>query len=191
MTLHYATLDGTAIQNLDYVPASGTVTFAPGVTSQTVSVQVLPENKTTNETFYVVLSSTAGAPGVNILTAQGSCEIRGQNSEIFIAGVSVNRPTTGTTSAYVRVYLDKVSAKTISCSLVTIDGTARGKVDYTPVSSVVTFSPGQITKSIAIPIIGIKTAVPTRIFTAKLMTPVAGNGWIEVGSGAVTIVGHN
>src|SRR5437588_633308 len=37
-TIDYDTADGTATAPSDYAPASGTLTFAPGETSQTVSV---------------------------------------------------------------------------------------------------------------------------------------------------------
>ena len=39
--VNYATQDGTAVANLDYLPKSGTVTIPSGQTSATVSVQVL------------------------------------------------------------------------------------------------------------------------------------------------------
>ena len=38
----YATSDGTAVSTVDYLPASGRLTFAPGVASQSVKVTVLP-----------------------------------------------------------------------------------------------------------------------------------------------------
>jgi Calx-beta domain len=58
----YATANGTAIAGSDYVAASGTLTFAPGTTSQTVVVTVngdtVPEG---NETFLVNLGSPSNA----------------------------------------------------------------------------------------------------------------------------------
>src|SRR5262249_7029185 len=40
-TVQYATADGSASVGSDYYPASGTLTFAPGQTSQTVNVPVI------------------------------------------------------------------------------------------------------------------------------------------------------
>ena len=64
VTVDYATVDGTATTaSGDYESASGTLTFAPGVTSQPVNVTVhgdtLDEG---DETFEVVLSNPVGAP---------------------------------------------------------------------------------------------------------------------------------
>ena len=58
VTVDWATGGGTAPAVSDYVPANGTVSFAPGVTTKTVTIQVvgntLPEP---NETFFVNLSN--------------------------------------------------------------------------------------------------------------------------------------
>src|SRR5262249_60616899 len=40
-SVDFATADGTAVAGTDYTPTSGTLTFAPGQTTQTVAVTVL------------------------------------------------------------------------------------------------------------------------------------------------------
>jgi hypothetical protein len=63
VTVTWATANGTATtRNKDYVAASGTVTFAPGVTAQPVTVQVNSDTAVEpDETFYVNLSNSSGA----------------------------------------------------------------------------------------------------------------------------------
>ena len=62
VTLHYATSDGTATAGADYVAGSGTVTFAPGVTSQAVHVDIIGDTvMEPNETFTLTLSDPSGA----------------------------------------------------------------------------------------------------------------------------------
>ena len=54
----FATADGTATAGQDYVPASGTVSFAPGSTAQPVAVDVLGDTiLEADETFVVNLSN--------------------------------------------------------------------------------------------------------------------------------------
>src|SRR4029077_20891568 len=61
--LAYATADGTAVQGTDYVNTTGTVTFQPGITSQTISVPVIGDFLARgNKTFKVKLSAASGAP---------------------------------------------------------------------------------------------------------------------------------
>ena len=62
VTVNYATADGTAVAGSDYSAASGTIAFAPGVTSQLVHVDVHGDTVAeSNETFTVTLSNPAGA----------------------------------------------------------------------------------------------------------------------------------
>ena len=63
VTVAYATQDGTARAGTNYVAASGTLTFAPGQTQQTIGITVLDDGVVTpNLTFTVLLSSPASAP---------------------------------------------------------------------------------------------------------------------------------
>jgi large repetitive protein len=70
VTVDWATGGGTAPAVSDYVPANGTATFAPGVTTRTVTIQVVgnrvPEP---NETFFVNLSNPS--PNAYIGDGQG------------------------------------------------------------------------------------------------------------------------
>jgi hypothetical protein len=76
--VNYATADGTGTTaattaDNDYVARTSTLYFAPGVISQTISVQVKGDKKReSNETFSVNLS---GATNATIGTAQGIGEI--------------------------------------------------------------------------------------------------------------------
>ena len=62
VTVAYATADGTADEGDDYTATSGTLTFAPGVTEQTVSVPIIDDAvEDSGETFTFTLSSPSGA----------------------------------------------------------------------------------------------------------------------------------
>jgi hypothetical protein len=69
VTVNYATANGTATAGSDYNATSGTLTFAPGVTTQTITVQVRGDTTPeANETFAVNLS---GASNATIADSQG------------------------------------------------------------------------------------------------------------------------
>ena len=62
VTVQYATSNGTATAGSDYTAASGTLTFAAGVTSQTISIPVIGDTVfEPNETFAVTLSQATNA----------------------------------------------------------------------------------------------------------------------------------
>ncbi|MEI6699483.1 MAG: Calx-beta domain-containing protein [Mycobacteriaceae bacterium] len=62
VSVGYATSNGTATAGVDYTAASGTITFAPGVTTQTVHVDIIGDTVVEpTETFTVTLSAPTGA----------------------------------------------------------------------------------------------------------------------------------
>ena len=62
MTVEYATSDGTAESGTDFTAASGTLTFAAGETSKTVSVATTDDSADEeDETFTLTLSNPADA----------------------------------------------------------------------------------------------------------------------------------
>jgi chitinase len=62
VTVAYATANGTATAGSDYVAKSGTLTFAPGVLTQTISIVVNGDRTVEpNETFTVTLSGPVNA----------------------------------------------------------------------------------------------------------------------------------
>ncbi|MBU1746364.1 MAG: NPCBM/NEW2 domain-containing protein, partial [Chloroflexi bacterium] len=73
VTVGYATSDGTATAGSDYIAATGTLTFSPGITSQTFTVPLSDDSLCeTGETVHLALSSPAnailGTPSMATLT---------------------------------------------------------------------------------------------------------------------------
>ena len=74
VTVQFTTANGSATAGSDYLAASGTLTFDPGVTSQTVTVQVLSDAIVeASETFVVNLTSAVNS---TISDAQGQATIQ-------------------------------------------------------------------------------------------------------------------
>lgn len=86
VTVAYATRDGSAtVADSDYTAASGRVTFLPGQTSQTVSVNVTGDRfLEPDETFLLVLSSPKNA---TLGRGTATCTIR--NDEIDAPGFQI------------------------------------------------------------------------------------------------------
>jgi hypothetical protein len=62
VTMSFRTVNGTAqTSNNDYVARSGTLTFAPGETTKTITIEVKGDSKReANETFYLDLFGLSG-----------------------------------------------------------------------------------------------------------------------------------
>src|SRR5439155_3012324 len=122
---NYATADGTATTaDNDYLAASGTVTFAPGQTSQPVTVNVVGDTKfEPDETFSVNLSNPNNA---TILVGTGTGTILNDDSQPTIAINDVSAPegNSGTTPFVFTVTLSNASSQTVTMQYTTSDGTA-------------------------------------------------------------------
>lgn len=70
VTVTYATTDGTAVSPTDYAATSGTLTFGPGVTSQTITVPIVSDPiGEPAETFTVTLSNPTNGATIGSGTA--------------------------------------------------------------------------------------------------------------------------
>ncbi len=155
VTIHYATMDGTAtVADNDYVAASGNITFAPGETTKTVEVTIKGDTKAeTDETFDVKLTSPTPA-AVTIPTPTATATI-GDDDTLPVLSVnnpaSINEGDTGTVTLLFTVTLSATSTQTVTVAYTTADGTATiADNDYTAASGTLTFAPGQTTKEISV-----------------------------------------
>ncbi|HEY8151541.1 MAG TPA: Calx-beta domain-containing protein [Vicinamibacteria bacterium] len=156
VTVHYATASGTAASGVDFQPASGTLTFLSGEVSKPVVVNAIGDATDENdETFTVTLSAPTG--GAGIIDGQGVGTILDDDPppKLSIGDAIVTEGASGTTNATVTVTLASVSAKSVTVSYATADGTAMAAVsDYLPRSGTLTFPAGTTTASFTVPVVG-------------------------------------
>ena len=86
VTVDYATSDGTATEGADYTETSGTLAFAVGETSKTVSVPILPDTiDDDGETFTLTLSNASGGNAwLANATATGTIRNSGGTQQAWI-----------------------------------------------------------------------------------------------------------
>lgn len=76
LSVGYSTVDGTATAGADYIATSGTLTFAPGQTTQNVTVTVNGDfGFESNETFFLQLTSLTSNSGAVIGNSSGVATI--------------------------------------------------------------------------------------------------------------------
>jgi hypothetical protein len=188
VTANFATADGTATAPADYASTSGVVTFNPGVTTQTITVNVVGDtNVEPNETFTVNLSSPSNA---TIATGTGTGTIVNDDAVVLptlsINNVSQNEGNRGTTAFVFTVTLSAASASTVTVNFATADGTASAGSDYTATSGVVTFNPGVTTQTVTVNVTGDTTPEANETFVVNLSG--AANATLATASGTGTIV---
>jgi hypothetical protein len=155
VTVAYATADGTATAGSDYQAASGTVTFAPGETSKTITIWVNGDRAgEPNETFFVNLGPTGNAV---LRDPQGGGAIVDDEPRITISDMTRNEGNGGRTAFTFTVTLSAAYDVPVTVHYATADGLATvADNDYLPTAGTLTFAPGQTTQTITVWVIGDK-----------------------------------
>jgi Calx-beta domain/Domain of unknown function (DUF4214)/WD40-like Beta Propeller Repeat len=187
VTVHFATADGTATAaDNDYQPTSGDLTFMPGATTQSVTVQVNGDTKNeADETFTVNLSAPTNA---SLSDGQGQGTIQNDDPppSLSINSVSAAEGDGGTTNFNFTVSLSAVSGQQVTVHFATADSTATtADGDYTTASGDLAFAPGQTTKTVTVLVNGDTTNEADETFTVNLSAPT--NATIGTGTGTGTI----
>lgn len=174
LSVSYGTTQGTASPGSDFGMVNGTLTFAPGETSKSISVPVNDDPfDEFDETFTVKLSNpTAGT----IIRGQATCTILDDDPQPTISispTGSLAEGDTGVLSVFsFSLELSKESEKPITIDYATADGTAMAGTDYQAASGSVTFPPGQTLQVIRILVVGDTVNEPNETFSVNLSNPV-------------------
>jgi hypothetical protein len=187
VTVTYATANGTAAAGSDYLAASGTVTFAPGETSKTITIAVngdrLGEH---DETFYVNLS---GATNATIANGQGVGTILDDEPRISISDVTKAEGKKGQTTLFTfTITLSAAYDQPVTMSFRTVNGTAKtSDNDYVSKTGTLTFASGQTTKTITIEVKGDSKREANETFSLDLFG-LSGNALFTKNRGLGTIL---
>ncbi|MDQ1488805.1 MAG: large repetitive protein, partial [Actinomycetota bacterium] len=179
VTVAYSTADGTAAAPGDYVPVTrGTVSFAAGETSKSISVSAVGDTiDEADETFSVSLisdgSSPTGTPTPTVSPGSTTVTIRDDDGPaLSVAPVAVAEGDSGTRPANFKVSLSAASLQTVTVDYGTSDGTASAPSDYTTTSGTLTFNLGETTKTVPVPVVGDTRDEPDQDFKFGLSNPV-------------------
>ena len=186
----YATQDGTAIGGADYTAQSGTLTIPTSESSATITVTINPDNvDESTETFSVLLSKARNA---SIAKDTGTGTITDDDTSVINVAPSEAEEGSGgeAVDLVFTVTLSNPSAATVTVNYATSDGTAKAGEDYTAASGTLQFKPGEVTKTVAVTVIGddLHEANETVVLTLSAPT---GGATIGTGSATGTIVDND
>lgn len=155
VTFDIATANGTATASVDYVASSLTSQTIPAGSS-TYFFTVLGNGDLLNEpteTFFVNVTNVVNA---TVVDGQGVGTITNDDPlpSLSIDDVAVVEGNSGTVNAVFTVTLNAASGQTVGVNYATADGAATQPADYTSTSGTLTFTPGQTTRTITVPVIG-------------------------------------
>jgi uncharacterized protein (TIGR03437 family) len=106
--------------------------------------------------------------------------------EITINDVAVTEGNTGTVNAAFTVMLSTASVNIVTVNYATTDDTATAPPDYQATSGVLTFNPGDLTKTITVPVNGDTLDEPSEAFFVNLSSATNGNLIDDQAQGTIT-----
>ena len=186
VTVDYATSDGTATAPADYTATAGTLSFAAGTTTGTITVPVIGDLlDEANETFLVSLSNPADAL-LGDAQATGTIVDDDPAPVLSIDDASAAEGETGTTPAVFTLSLSAPSGQVVSVAAATTDGTATGGSDYTPGVWTVAFPAGDTAETLMVAVHGDRVVEADETFAVGLSSPV--NATLADSQGVGTIL---
>ncbi len=191
VTVGYSTANGTATAGSDFTATAGTLTFAPGVTSQKVNVAVTGDTTVeANETFTVKL---ANATNATLATATATGTITNDDAtpvvtppSISIGNTTVSEGNSGTSTAAFAVNLSKAATTTVTVGYSTANGTATAGSDFTATAGTLTFAPGVTSQKVNVAVTGDTTVEANETFTVKLANPTNATLSTATATGTIT-----
>jgi len=186
--VNWATANGTATAGSDYVAQSGIVSFAPGETTKTITIDILGDTVIEgNETFTVGLSGPSENARIAVGTATGTVT----NDDVAVAPALAIAGVTaaeGQGKFLFTVTLNGASTSTVSVRFATANGAAKSgrNGDYLATSGTLSFAPGETTKTVAVTINNDKVAEANETFTVQLSSAV--NATITTATATGTIL---
>ncbi len=179
----------------DYTPASGTVTFAPGETTKTVTVAVNGDSLVEPDEYVVVSFRDPTNAIMGGFWGLGIGFITNDDHAVVIPGfVSTAEGNSGTTTLAVPVTLSNPSTQTVTAQWTTLQvagdrpDQADPTTDYTPASGTVTFAPGETTKTVTVAVNGDSLVEPDEYVVVSFRDPtnaIMGGFW-GLGIGFIT-----
>ncbi len=151
VSFQFAAAPGTATANVDYLNVSGGALLVPGMTRFIISVPIVgDQTPEPNETFFMNISNASGA---TIADNQGMATIVDYvTPSIQFAAPSV---TIGENAGNATLNITRTgnNLTTSVVDVVTADGSATQRTDYTISAATLTFLPGESSKSFEVPIV--------------------------------------
>lgn len=175
VTVEVATADGSAAAPADYSTVSGTLTFAPGETQQTVLVPVTDDDL--NEPTETLMLQPGQASGdaeaglVSVGAAAAGTISDDDPVTITIDDGLATEVDSGTTPISLVLTLDRASQGDVSVDVTTSDGTAMAGSDYQALMTTTTVPAGMTTAVVTVEVLGDTIGEPVETFTVSLSQP--------------------
>jgi hypothetical protein len=189
VTVSYGATGGTATAGQDYtVNGTGTLTFGPGVTTQSFTVALTDDTRAeAGETIALALSAPVGATLDTPAVATVSVTSNDVAGTVQLASATYSA-SEGSGAAIITLVRQGGLASAVTVDVATLDGSALAGTHYTAVETTVTFAAGQTTATLLVPLVDDGAASEGRWLGLELGQPGGGAALGVLRSAVVWIV---
>jgi len=176
----YTTANGSALSGSDYTAANGSIGFAAGETSKTVTINISDDmNPESDEFFFLNLTSVAGNAANSVQIADGTGQaLIGHNDQtnVAIPVISASNAVASEKDGYLDfiVSLSAPSTSQVNVNYSTSYDTASSGNDFGSNSGTLVFAPGVTTQTVRVAIADDKTVESTEVFQFNLSNAING-----------------
>ena len=173
VTVGYSTAEDTARAGQDFRTTAGNLSFAPGEMTKTVTVDLFDDSLAeTDEQFQLVLAN----PGNATLADAVGVALIGRNdtaptSTPFVTSRPVAASEGDALVSFV-VQLSAPSLNEVKVNFAQDNGTALNGSDYSYYAGTLVFAPGEMVKTLPLPVLNDTTAEATELFWLDLTSAV-------------------
>jgi uncharacterized delta-60 repeat protein len=173
VSVNYSTIAGTAQPVADYYTTNGLLTFADGVTSRTILVPIIPQTQVKAPVSLMVSLSNAVGGAALAYPSNATVTISSAIAGISCATATNTLPEN---SGLVVINVQRLynTNNPVSVNYQTVNGTALAGVNYTATRGVLSFTNGEVLKSVIVPLIDDTNVTGDVNFSFQLSNPAGG-----------------
>jgi hypothetical protein len=176
VTVGYATADETTSAGIDYRPATGTLSFAPGEVVKTVIVDLVNDADTEGDEFFTLLLSNPG--NATLAENAGRAQVGASDAApaaspyVFVRAAAADE-SMGSQQIVVQLSAPSTNEVRINFDMANATGNYHSSVpDFQRHNGTLIFAPGETTKVVTLPVINNTTAEARELVWFELGTPV-------------------
>jgi uncharacterized delta-60 repeat protein len=186
LSVQYSTVDGTAVNGLDYAAVNGTLAFTNGIGTNTISIPIYNNSLITGSRTFTVALTNATAPGKITSPSNQVVTIIDSNAGLSFSSPVYNVNKTNVFKTITVIRSDNTNT-TSTVNYATADGTAVAGTDYIATNGTFTFTNGVTSQSFAVTVIAGTTVQPDKTVLLQLSSPSSGSYLYPPSAATLTI----
>lgn len=186
VTVNYSTADDSAVNGVDYVSASGQLTFEGGETVKTFSVPILDNTLVQSDRSFLIELFNAG-PGAQLLPPTSAVATIVDNDAGLRFSTASYTILENEVLATITVVRTNFINSLVSVDYTTADGTALAGTDYYPTNGTLVFAPGETNQSFTVVVLDDNVVKGDRTILLKLLNPTGDASIISPAAATLTV----